>query len=320
MSGTELLQVQVARRRSEAEGVVLLEFVPVAGASLPAFEAGCHVDVHVGPGVIRQYSLCNDPRETHRYVFGVLREPQSRGGSEAIHAGFAEGQTLRISHPRNNFRLVESAKHTILAGGGIGITPILAMAWRLDAIGASFELHYCARSLARAAFKDLLRSAPFADKVILHLDDGPDDQRFNVDKYLAAPKADTHLYACGPGGFMDYVTGGAKRLGWAENHIHVEYFSTTVDTTGEVFTVRAARSGLTLPVPANKTIAEVLLAANIDVPLSCEQGVCGTCLTSVLEGVPDHRDMFLTNDEKAANKQMTVCCSRSKTRVLVLDI
>jgi|SRR6266446_6953381 len=317
---SDLLEVKVARRLDEAQDIVSLEFVPASGSSLLAFEAGSHVDVHVAPGVVRQYSICNDPRESHRYVFGILREPQSRGGSATIHAQFAEGRVLRISRPRNNFRLIESARHSILAGGGIGITPILSMAWRLHALGSSFELHYCTRTLARTAFKDLLKSAPFADRISLHLDDGPREQQFDIDACLAKPDADTHLYACGPGGFMEHVTSGATRLGWAADHVHTEYFSADVDVTGDVFTVRAARSGLTLAIPANQSIADVLLANNIELPLSCEQGVCGTCVTPVLEGVPDHRDFYFTDEERAANDQMTPCCSRAKTPLLVLDI
>ncbi|MFM0662919.1 PDR/VanB family oxidoreductase [Paraburkholderia sediminicola] len=320
MATPELLEVKIARRLDEAEGIVSLELVSVSGTGLPAFEAGSHVDIHIAPGIIRQYSLCNDPRETHRYLFGILREPQSRGGSSAIHEGFSEGRTLRISQPRNNFKLKENARHSILAGGGIGITPILCMAWRLQTLGASFELHYCARSLERAAFMNTLKAVPFADAVFLHLDDGPDSQRFAVDRYLAKPDPGTQLYTCGPGGFMEYVISGAKRFGWDDGHVHVEYFSASVDTTGAAFTVRAARSGLSLTIPADKTIAEVLLANHVEVPLSCEQGVCGTCLTRVLEGLPDHRDGYQTDEEKAANNQMTLCCSRARTAVIVLDI
>jgi vanillate O-demethylase ferredoxin subunit len=315
-----LLAVKIARRFAETDDIISLEVVPVSGSSLPSFTAGSHVDVHVAPGLIRQYSLCNDPSETHRYLLGILREPESRGGSARIHAEFVAGHELRISPPRNNFHLMENAGHSMLLGGGIGITPMLAMAWRLHALGASYELHYCTRSLTRTAFTGLLKSAPFANRVFLHLDDGPDGQRFTVDGYLGEPAADRHLYVCGPQGFIAYAADGAGRLGWNRDHIHVEYFAADADRTGEAFTVRAARSGLTLTVPAGKSIAEALLENGIDVPLSCEQGVCGTCLTPVLGGVPDHRDMYLTDAEKQANDRMTVCCSRARSQVLVLDI
>lgn len=319
-SQNETLTVMITGRRDEAEGIISLELTPADGASLPRFEAGAHVDVHVAPDLVRQYSLCNDPAETHRYVLGILRDAGSRGGSAAVHAGFIPGESVRIGRPRNNFRLEESATHSILLAGGIGITPLLAMAWRLHVLGASFELHYCTRSLSRTAFRDLLREVPFADRVRLHLDDGPEDQRLEVDSVLARPGAGAHVYACGPSGFLDHVLGAAERFGWPEERIHREYFSAEVKLGGGEFTVRAAKSGLSLAVPAGRSIAEVLQEHGVAVPLSCEQGVCGTCLTPVLGGEPDHRDQYLTDAEKTANDQMMLCCSRAKTPVLVLDI
>lgn len=315
----ELLEVTIIGRTVEADGIISLELVDAAGKPLPAFEAGAHVDVHVAPGLIRQYSLCNDPSERHRYRLGVLLEAESRGGSAGMHR-FAIGDKVRISAPRNNFRLLEEAPRSILLAGGIGVTPLYAMAHRLQQLGRDFELHYCTRTRGRSAFLAELAAASFADRVHVHFDDGPAEQRFELDHVLARPTPGTHLYLCGPTGFMDFVTAGAKRLGWPDEQVHLEYFTASIDTAGDSFTVVAQRSGLTLTVPADKTIADVLYAAGVDVPTSCEQGICGTCLTPVLEGIPDHRDLFLTDAEKAANKELTVCCSRSKTAVLVLDI
>jgi len=210
------------------------------------------------------------------------------------------------------FQADRSARHSILPRR-IGIHPILSMAWRLHALGSSFELHYCTRTLARTAFKDLLKSAPFADRISLHLDDGPREQQFDIDACLAKPDADTHLYACGPGGFMEHVTSGRRASVGRRSRTH-RVFSADVDVTGDVFTVRAARSGLTLTIPANQSIADVLLANNIELPLSCEQGVCGTCVTPVLEGVPDHRDFYFTDEERAANDQMTPLLLRARKR------
>jgi vanillate O-demethylase ferredoxin subunit len=316
----DLFDVEIARRREEAEGIISIELIPIASSALPQFEAGSHVDVQITPEITRQYSLCNDPRERHRYLLGILRETNSRGGSEAIHTAFLEGQHIKISHPKNNFKLVEAAGHTILAGGGIGITPILAMGWRLHALGASFELHYCTRSLARTAFQSILEAAPFADKMQLHLDDRAEAQRFDINRYLVRPGENKHLYVCGPFGFMTYVLDGAQRLGWLRDHVHSEYFAADVDTSGGSFIVRTARTGLTLTVPADRTLAEMLIENGVAVALSCEQGVCGTCLTKVLEGLPDHRDVYLSDPEKAANDQMTPCCSRAKSATLILDI
>lgn len=319
MSETAKLQVTVAERTSEADGIISVELRAAAGGSLPSFAAGSHVDVHVGPDLFRQYSLCNDPAETHRYVLGVLLEPTSRGGSAAVHA-LEPGHMLTISHPRNNFPLDETAHKSILVAGGIGITPMLAMAHRLHTLGADFEFHYCARTKSRAAFLDRLAASPFASKVQLHFDDGADDQRFTLDKYLK-PQAGTHLYVCGPGGFMDYVTGGAKRLGWQPNQVHLEYFSATIDdSANKAFTIKTTKSKLELVVPPDKSIARVLKDNGVSIPVACEEGVCGTCLTAVVEGIPDHRDLFQTDEEKEENSYMTVCCSRAKTAVLVLDI
>ncbi len=320
MKDNDLLNVMIARRTDEAEGIISLELVPLPGKHLPTFGAGAHIDVHIRPGLVRQYSLSNNPEDADRYVTGILREPNSRGGSEAVHATFVEGALIQIGQPRNNFPLLESAGHSVLLAGGIGVTPILAMAWRLHTLGASFELHYCVRTEARAAFKALLADAPFRGRVALHIDDGPAEQRFDFEKHTPSFHAGAHLYACGPGGFMNYITESAKRRGWTPDHVHMEFFSANVDVTGDAFEVYAARSGLTITVPSDKTIAEVLLEHKVEVPLSCEQGVCGTCLTTVLEGIPEHRDLYLTDSEKMKNDRMTVCCSRAATHRLVLDI
>lgn len=320
MSGSEeFIEVSIQRRKDEAEGIISLELVAPDGRFLPKFEAGAHVDVHVGPGLVRQYSLCSDPDEAHLYRLAVLLEPEGRGASKEIHAAFTEGRTIRIGVPRNNFALDPTARHTVLAGGGIGVTPILAMAYRLAAEGASFELHYCTRTRDRTAFLEDIATASFADRVHIHHDDGPLEQRYNPG-LLPAPATGTHLYVCGPGGFMDWMISGAKARGYASSNIHLEYFTAEVSNEGDSFTVEARRSGKTVTVRSGKTIAEALAEVGIDLPLSCEQGVCGTCLVDVLEGTPDHRDMYQTDGEKAENKQMTPCCSRALTPKLVLDI
>jgi vanillate O-demethylase ferredoxin subunit len=313
-----MIDVTVANRKVQAERIVSFELV--GSSELPAFEAGAHIDVEVVPGLVRQYSIANSPGERHRYLLGVLREQSSRGGSERIHAQFLPGARVRISPPRNNFRLHEDAAHSVLIAGGIGITPLLSMAHRLRQLQRSFALHYCARSRESAAFLDEIASSHFADRVELHFDDGPSEQAFSPDSTFAPAGNETHVYVCGPSGFMTYVMGKASELGVPSSHMHVEYFSADIDTTGTGFAVIAARSGLEVLVGPEQTIAEVLSAHNIPVLLSCQEGVCGTCLTSVLEGVPDHRDLYLTDEEKAAGNQMTICCSRAKTNRLILDI
>ncbi|XYJ08289.1 PDR/VanB family oxidoreductase [Telluria sp. B2] len=315
------IEVKVANRTCEADGICSYELVRTDGQALPPFEAGAHIDVHLAGNLVRQYSLCNAPGETHRYLIGVLRDTDSRGGSQAMHDHVDLGSVLQISEPKNHFPLVE-AKRTLLLAGGIGVTPILAMAETLAARGAAFEMHYCARSPEKAAFKERLAGCGFAAQVQFHYDSGEAAQKLDLPALLAAPEPDTHVYVCGPQGFIDYVLGTARAQGWPPAQLHVEYFSAAaVDTSGDqAFDVKLASSGKVVTVPAGKTVIKVLEEQGVVIPYSCEEGVCGTCLTRVLEGVPDHRDMYLTEEEQAANDQFTPCCSRAKTPLLVLDL
>ncbi|KRW73859.1 Vanillate O-demethylase oxidoreductase [Pseudomonas sp. TTU2014-066ASC] len=314
-----MIQVVVSDKRQVANGICRFELAAI-DATLPPFEAGAHIDVHVAPGLIRQYSLCNDPAESHRYVIGVLNEPTSRGGSRTLHETIQVGDQLTIGAPRNLFSLEPTAERHLLLAGGIGVTPILSMAWRLHAQGADFEMHYCARSPEHAAFVDVIRAAPFAEQVKFHFDT---TQRLDAKALLAEPRTGTHLYICGPGGFMDHMLDTARRCGWADAALHREFFA--APTQGEVggdqpFDVQLSRSGMTLHVPTDKSVLQVLEAAGVEISSSCEQGICGACLTPVLEGEPDHRDQFLTDAERACNDQFTPCCSRAKGNCLVLDL
>ncbi|MDX3894219.1 PDR/VanB family oxidoreductase [Pusillimonas sp.] len=315
------LTVKVVNKVQEAEEIVSLELASVDGKPLPSFSAGAHIDVYIRDGIIRQYSLLNDSAEQHRYVIGVLRDPESRGGSIAVHDEIKQGDTIRISSPKNHFGLVQ-AKRTLLFAGGIGVTPILCMARRLSHIGADFEMHYNSRTPERMAFRDAILNSPFADKVHFHFDDGDDSQKLDLAPLLANPQPDTHLYVCGPTGYIDFVVNTAKQAGWPSDHVHLEYFGAAeVDTSGDTsFEVKIASTGQVFTIPADKPITQVLDDAGVFIPVSCEEGVCGTCLTRVLEGTPDHRDLYLTDAEHEANDQFTPCCSRSKSPMLVLDI
>jgi vanillate O-demethylase ferredoxin subunit len=315
------LLVKVTKKTHEAVDIATFELSAVDGARLPPFSAGSHIDVEVRADLVRQYSLCNDPSEQHRYLIGVLREPQSRGGSIGMHDDIKEGDIVRISEPKNHFPL-SRAERTLLFAGGIGITPILCMAERLAQLGDDFALHYCARSAERAAFRGRIAESGFADRVQFHFDDGDVDQRLDLAMLLAAPGHDTHIYVCGPGGFIDYVVQTAKLHGWSLERIHLEYFAAPVaDASANVdFNVQLASTGKIYSVPADKTIVDVLRENGIEILVSCEQGVCGTCVTRVLDGEPDHRDVYLTDAEHARNDQLTPCCSRSKSRTLVLDL
>ncbi|WP_338760477.1 PDR/VanB family oxidoreductase [Massilia sp. METH4] len=321
MSTVGKIGMKVARRAVEADDICSFELVPLDGAPLPPFTAGAHIDVHVGDGIVRQYSLCNAPHETHRYVIGVLREPASRGGSRAMHERIVEGAELEVSAPRNLFALAEGGHHSVLFAGGIGITPLLAMAEHLHAGGRSFTLHYSVRSAMRAAFRGRLLEAPFAGRVRLHVDE--EGTGLDVAAALADCPPGTHLYVCGPAGYIDHVLAAARALGWADDRLHREYFGAAPVVAGEgerPFDVRIASSGATYTIPAGRTVIQVLAEHGVDVPVSCEQGVCGTCLTRVLDGVPEHRDLYQTEEEQAANDHFTPCCSRAKSALLVLDL
>jgi vanillate O-demethylase ferredoxin subunit len=316
-----VLRVTVKSMTDEAPGIRSFELVAQDGGALPAFTAGAHIDVMIPGGPTRQYSLCNNPLERHRYLIAVLRNPAGRGGSVAMHEQVSVGDVIDISAPRNQFALAEESSKSLLLAGGIGVTPLLAMAEHLHSMGADFEMHYCARSKERAAFHDRIVAAPYAGKVQLHFDNGAPGQIFNAAAQLQAPQTGTHLYVCGPAGFMDAVLGSARALGWPGSQVHKEHFGASpVLGDAAAFEVFAARSGRLISVSHDRTVVQALAEAGVHVPVSCEQGVCGTCITRVLDGTPDHRDLYLTPDEQAANDRFTPCCSRSLSQRLVLDL
>lgn len=316
------LTARVARKQIEAQDICTFELVAADGGALPEFSAGSHIDVYLPQGFTRQYSLCNDPLERHRYVIGVLKDPGGRGGSRAMHDEVHEGDVLQVSYPRNHFRLAWDARRHLLLAGGIGITPILCMAHRLASAGEEFEMHYCSRSLTRTAFHERIVQSQFASSVVFHFDDADESQRLDLSALVAACDDGTHLYVCGPKGFMDWVLGSARAWGWPEHRLHYEFFACDAvkSSSDAPFDVRLARAGMTVNVPAGLTVVQALAKAGVSIPISCEQGVCGTCQVSVLEGEPEHRDMCLTEAERAANDRFLPCCSRAKTPLLVLDL
>jgi vanillate monooxygenase ferredoxin subunit len=317
----ENIAVKVVRKTREAQDIAGFELAQADGGALPAFSAGSHIDVQLPGGLTRQYSLCNDSGEQHRYRIAVLRDPASRGGSVAMHDTVREGDLIQISAPRNHFPL-QHAERSLLFAGGIGVTPLLCMAQRLAAIGANFHMHYATRSVERTAFRDEIMASPFAKKVSFHHDDGDAAQVLNVPEALGAFDAGTHIYVCGPGGFINHVVQVAQGMGWPASHVHLEYFAAAPQdhSTDAAFDVKIASTGKTCTVPAGESVVQALAKHGIEILTSCEQGVCGTCITRVLEGEPDHRDLYFTDEEKAKNDQFTPCCSRSRTPVLVLDL
>ncbi|MBA2951212.1 PDR/VanB family oxidoreductase [Streptomyces himalayensis] len=311
----------VVARYDTTPRIAVFDLARADGGELWEYEAGAHIDVQVGEdGLVRQYSLCGPPGIRKQYRLAVLNEPESRGGSRAMHT-LTEGDTLRIAAPRNRFGLTPARRHLLLAGG-IGITPLLSMAQTLDATGGDYHLHYCARSRTDAAFVADLENHP---RVTLHFDDQAPEQRLDLARDLGEPDPDTAVYVCGPGGFMDYALGRAAELGWPASALHKERFSASTpaaepDGGGEGgFTVRLSSTGAEYLVPEDQSVLDVLLANGVEAPYSCGQGICGECIVRVRAGDPDHRDDVLTDDERAEGL-FTPCSSRSRSPILELEL
>src|ERR1700756_2874928 len=306
-----------------ARDTCAFEFRAVDGAALAPFTAGAHVDLILPNGIRRPYSLCNPQGETHRYVVGVKKASPSRGASIFLHEQLRVVTEIEIPPPRNNFQLIETAPHSVLIAGGIGVTPIWCMAQRLNAIGASWELHYACRTRVDAAFlselQTLAKAAPL--QVRLTFDHEPHGKMLDMPAIVANAPEGAHFYACGPAPMLEAFEQGAMWL--APEQIHIERVSNAPDAaraTTDSFEVVLAHSNRRFEIPPGKAILDVLLDEGIDVPFSCMDGVCGSCKVGVLDGIPDHRDVVLNADERAQNKAMLVCCSRAKSECLVLDL
>lgn len=312
------IRVQVARKWLAAEGIMAFELKPIKGL-LPTFQPGAHIDVHMPNGDIRQYSIINGPGETGSFTIGVKLERDSRGGSKCMHETVREGDVLAISEPRNNFPLRRDALKTLFVAGGIGITPLLAMAQALKNQNLAHELHYFAQNEGQLVFPERLEL--LGEAVKPHLGLSPQDTVAQLRALLTPYRRDTHLYVCGPGPMLEATRAVAAEAGWPEEAVHFEYFKNTkpIDDSSS-FEVALSRSCLTLKVPAGKTILEVMREAGIDMPSSCEQGACGTCLATVIEGEPDHQDVYLSASERASGTKIMTCVSRAKSARLVLDI
>jgi len=315
------LKAFVHTLRFEADDIISIELFPVRGADpFPAFEAGSHIDLHLPNGMVRSYSLLNDSHEQHRYVIGVLKDRASRGGSRCVHEQLRVGMPIEISPPRNNFPLHEDAARSVLVAGGIGVTPILCMARRLKALGKSFEVLYFARSRQSAAYvKDI---EALGAKVTWHFDaerGKPPNIKALLGNLSAAP--DTHFYACGPAVMLDAFETACAELGYSKAHIE-RFSAVEVAAASDAkasYTVELRSSGKTFEVTPDTTLHKQLLASGVFIPFSCEEGICGSCETRVLEGEVDHRDSILTPAERTANTVMMVCVSGCKSSRLVLD-
>ncbi|GER09825.1 cytochrome P450/oxidoreductase [Variovorax boronicumulans] len=312
--------VVVERVTPVADGVVRLRLVSPDGKPLPRWTPGSHIDVECGsPELSRQYSLCGDPDEAHALEIAVLHEPEGRGGSAWVHANVKVGDRLRIRGPRNHFRLDESLPKAIFIAGGIGITPVSAMARRAKALGMDYELHYSGRSRASMAFVDEL-AALHGGRLHVHAAD--EGRRNDLHALLATPVPGAQVYACGPLRMLEALEDCCAA--WPEGALRVEHFESTLATLDpskeHAFEVELKDSGLVITVPPDQTLLTALRAANVDVQSDCEEGLCGSCEVRVLAGKVDHRDVVLTRSERDANTKMMACCSRACEGRLVLEL
>jgi vanillate O-demethylase ferredoxin subunit len=318
------LDVMVKQIRYEGKGINSYELTNPSGKQLPPFDAGAHIDIHLKSGIIRQYSLCNSSAERDRYVIAVLKDESGRGGSRAVHEGLSTGDVVTISKPRNHFALTRDAKKAILIAGGIGVTPLKAMAHELEARGVDFEMHYCARSPEAAAFGPELDGMRRAGKLHYHFDDGDPSYQLDIKKLLAQPSPGTHVYYCGPGGFMAACANAASH--WPKGTVHFEHFkapeqpkrtpSTAEDSVGCEVTI--ASTGQVIQLKLGQSLSDALNEAGVAVATSCCAGLCATCKVRYLDGEVEHNDFILSDGERL--EYLTTCVSRPTSKTLVLDL
>lgn len=314
----QTVELVVAARDELADDVVGLALEDAAGGELAGWNPGAHIDLLLSESLVRQYSLCSSPGDRRQWRVGVLLDHNGRGGSKAVHA-LREGTTIKVRGPRNHFPLLHSRRYQFIAGG-IGITPIIPMIEAAEAEGAEWHLMYGGRQRSSMAFVDYL------SKYDDHVDIWPQDEKGILDlaSILGTSRDDTLVYCCGPEALLNAVEQACAA--WPKGALHIERFAAKpVDEAAsedslENFEVVCQRSGITIDVGPQETILDAVRAKGISMLASCMEGICGTCETPVLEGVPDHRDSVLNDDEKAANDCLMVCVSRSKTERLVLDL
>lgn len=307
----------------EAQNVRSFELVDPEGGELPAFEPGAHIDVHLPQGVTRQYSLCDSPTQRNHYRIAVLEVAASRGGSLAMSRTIHPGDLLEISGPRNLFPVDGEADHSVLLAGGIGITPILCMAEQMARSGRSYELHYCAKTPAHAAFLDRLAPLVASGNAFVHFDNGNLGAGLDLEALLRTCSKGAHLYYCGPAGFMHAAREASAH--WPRHTVHCEYFvpetslaSPSIPAHNVDFQVLLDRSQVAVRVPPSMSILQAVRDAGIECNSSCETGMCGACRVRYLDGTPEHRDLVLSDEERRSF--VLICCARSISEYLVLDL
>ncbi|ALG86342.1 PDR/VanB family oxidoreductase [Gordonia phthalatica] len=316
---TGTYELVVREMRWEADGVIAVRLEESTGATLPAWQPGAHIDIHLGKGIVRQYSLCGDPTDRTSYRIAVLRDPSTRGGSKYVHETLRPGHLVSVSLPRNNFEFLDAAKYVFIAGG-IGITPMLPMISAAQRSGADWELHYGGRSRDTMAF--LADLAAYGDHVSVVSEDK--EGVIDLKALLGTPRPDTLVYTCGPEGLLNAVEGTCDA--WDREAVRLERFKPKTRAENEEepadspISVRCETSGVTVEVGPDIPILDALENAGVDVPNSCREGMCGSCETRVLCGMPDHRDYVLSSAEQESGETMMICVSRAKTAELVLDL
>ena len=307
-----MIKAQVVSKETLAENIVRLKLKP---GQWQAWQPGAHLDVKLPNGMERQYSLV--PCEEGLYEIAVLKEPASRGGSICIHEDVQTGSEIELSQPKSKFELQQGGRAILLAAG-IGITPMLSIADALNAAGVPFEFHYAYRAPAQAAYLDWLARQTWTDCCRHHV--STQGTRLDIGKTLKDLPGDTHVYACGPGGFLETIEAAMSAQDDLDR-FHVEYFSNEdLELGGAGFVVKLAHSGQEISVGEDETILAALQREGLDPAYSCEDGVCGTCIVPLLEGEADHRDMYMNEDEQAAQKEIAICCSRARGKSLTIDL
>jgi vanillate O-demethylase ferredoxin subunit len=317
------MQLVIKQVRLEATGIHSYELISPTGSSLPRFSAGAHLDVHLPSGTIRQYSLANDPAQSHHYVIAVLNDAMGRGGSMELHRTFQVGQIVTVSAPRNHFHLHEDARQVFLLAGGIGITPLKAMAHRLNTLGIAFELHYCARSKDHLAFTEALQAFSPTGTVHYHLDGGKIEQGLSLPQWIHGLPEAAQLYYCGPTGLMQACHDALKSR--PDIQAYCEHFkapnseirNTTSTDDAEVF-LHIQSTGKTVAVKQSESLIDALAKHGVDISTSCQSGLCGTCKTRFISGLVEHQDFILSDAEHM--EFFTPCVSHIKSGTLVLDL
>lgn len=315
------MELIVAGLKAESASVLGVELRDPTGAPLPLFVPGAHVDVAFPNGITRQYSLVNGPSDTSVYRLGIGRSAASRGGSSYAHERLRLGDRLEVGQPRALFEVQDAAPGHLFVAGGIGVTPILSMIQWCVEHAREWRLLYCVRSRQHAAYLEEL--APWADRITLHVDNENAGALADVPGVLGEMPAGWQLYCCGPAPLMDSVGAAAKAAGIPANAVHFERFSAApaVEPAGDSgFAVRLARHGGRFSVPPGESILAVLEANGVALPFSCREGLCRSCEVPLLDGIADHRDYVLGDDERAANRSILICVSRARSPELVLDL